>query len=246
MGGRPPRSAGYGWLLQPDRGRAAAADEEWAAGERRGAGGVRVAHEGGDHVRVLSCHQLQWLGLPSRIGAIRPRPMSAGGWCRETNEGLSSEASCSSSQASWSRESSPWSIRLPSRAGTASPASGSGSPRPRAAGRAGRGRSPCRAGRGRTPRGRRGCRCRPASGRARRRGRSRASAYSSGRPWSAMSPETRSTSGRGSSASRCATTASARAPASGGPPKCVSLTCAMRLVIRAPGTRTHASADRRA
>ena len=30
-------------------------------------------------------------GSLSRIGAIRPRPMSAGGWCSETNAGLSSE-----------------------------------------------------------------------------------------------------------------------------------------------------------
>ena len=185
-------------------------------------------------------------GSLSRIGAIRPRPMSAGGWCRETNAGLSSEPSCSSSQASWSRESSPWSIRLPSRAGTSESSirirkssasstwtSGPGTISTSSMPRANASRTswlpvPTSLGPGQASR------------------TARASAYSSGSPWSAMSPETRSTSGRGSSASRCATTASARARASGGPPKWVSLTWAMSVIIRAPGRRTRASAGRRA
>ena len=107
---------GVGLVVQRDRRRAAAADQQRPAGERRRAGGVRVAHERGDRRAGASSRTCSSdSGCLSRIGAIRPTPMSPGGWCRETNAGRSSLPAGRRARRAGPRESSPWSIRWPSR-----------------------------------------------------------------------------------------------------------------------------------
>ena len=176
----------------------------------------------------------------SRIGAIRPRPrLLAGGAGRRTSAGRPPPAARRASRAG--RPAPPGRSARPSVGGTSESSIRTRRPRRRSAsGSAVGARS---RGRGRTPRGRRGCRCRqPGPGRA--RGRPAPRRTPPAVPWSATSPVTTRTSGRGSSASRCASDRFGPGPRVGRAAEWVSLTCAMNVVIRAPGRSGRASAAR--
>ena len=142
----------------------------------------------------------QPLGVASRIGAISPRPMSTGGWCRQTNVGRSSRRAARPASRAGRRRARRGRSAGPSGADTSESSIRNRTPRPRApvqplrrapasspsanASRTSWLPVPTSWGRARRP-GRLAPRRTPRVGRGRRRRRS-----------------TRSTSGRGSSASR--------------------------------------------
>ena len=90
----------------------AAADQQRAAGERRGAHRVGVADQGGHDVGVAVEHRRQRVAVAAAgSGPSAPARSWSGGWWRQTYAGRSSSARRASSQASWSSPSRPGSTR---------------------------------------------------------------------------------------------------------------------------------------
>ena len=231
--------------VQRHRRGGAAADQQRPAGEGGRAGGVGVADQGGDDVRVLPDHELERLRVLQQDRRHQPEPDVGRRVVQAHERGLvvGRELPVEPGQ------------RRPGRArrgrcagrpgpGPASRASATGSRRRRGPGGSGR-RPRGRADPWRTPRGRRGCRCRPVCGPGQRvedaprlgvllRGAVVGNVagdeeHVGARVEREQVGEDRLARGRG---------------ASGGPPKWVSLTCAMRVLIRAPGRTVRASAGR--
>ena len=181
----------------------AAADQQRPPGERRRALGVRVADQGRRRgAGACSSTAASRSGSRSRIGSIRLTPISTGGWCRQTNAGAVVLGELLVQPGQRRRRSARRGRSAPPAAPTpASRASGTGRP----AGPSTWSSRPS-ASRSSSPSGERVADVVVAGADQQRPGpavqdRPRRGVLL-GEPWSAMSPVTRSTSGRGSSARR--------------------------------------------
>ena len=245
--------------VERDRGRAGLPDQRerlgvqrarWTRRRRRPAAG-RPANVVAHWVCACPTSVAAWCGCrcehggealgraqPDRVHQARRRSRPAGGGGRRTPDGRPRRGARRARPGTRRRarrgRSAPPAARRP-----ASRASGTGRPAGRGPGRAGR-PPRGRAARGRTRRGRRGCRCRPAADRASGRGRRaprRTPRRSRGRR-RRRSPGAGRGPGRGPGGGRA--TRSARARASGGPPKCRSVRWATRVTTT---QRSHRGPD---